>query len=57
MAGVTELSSATSVGPVLFLPPEEDAADLEGPFALNDDSPLLQYEGAEVLQKPAACPA
>jgi len=35
----------------------EDAADSEGPFALPDDSPLLEYEGAEVLQKRAACPA
>jgi len=29
---------------------------LRGAFMLDNESPLLEYEGAKVLQKRAACP-
>ena len=39
-------------------PPAPQAAPQAAPmFALADDSPLLEYDGAKVLQKRANCPA
>jgi hypothetical protein len=42
--------------PELDLVPAPEAAAEPEPFTLHDESPLLEYDGAEFLQKRATCP-